>query len=136
MRLFPVINLFLNETQTSGNYVFKETDLDSLHKHLQHTGALVWVEGVRLFIREFRWQMRSLGESVTEGLQTVDLLCFSAQFYCTTAMIRRSDVRLDSVITWIAFRRLCLKMADILKIWMRKSLENQRRNWSRSSWRP
>ena len=29
VRLFPVINLFLNDTQTSGNYGFKETDLDS-----------------------------------------------------------------------------------------------------------
>ena len=70
---------------------------------------------------------------------TVDLLCFSAQFYCTTAMIRRSDVRFDSVITWIfadLVKHFCLKMADILEIWMRKSLENQRRNWSRSSWRP
>ena len=67
---------------------------------------------------------------------TVGLLCFSAHSDCITTMVRRPDVRLDSVITWIAFRRLCLKMADILKIWMRKSLENQRRNWSRSSWRP
>ena len=68
--------------------------------------------------------------SITEGLQTVDLLCFSAQFYCITTMVRRSDVRLDSVITWI------FADSDILKIWMRKSLENQRRNWSRSSGRP
>ena len=61
---------------------------------------------------------------------TVNLLCFSAQFYCITTVVRRSDVHLDSVITWI------FADSDILKIWMRKSLENQRRNWSRSSWRP
>ena len=43
------------------------------------------------------------------------------------------------MITWIfadLVKRFCLKMANNLKIWMRKSLENQRRNWSRCSWRP
>ena len=94
MRLFPVINLFLNETQTSGNYGFKETDLDSLHKHLQHTGALVWVEGVHLRV--------PVADAVARRASiTVDLLCFSAHSYFSAIRWISIDHRIKSMFVLI-----------------------------------
>ena len=45
-------------------------------------------QNYRFSVRECRWQMKSdtIDESISEPLQTVDMMCFSSQFYMMTTL--------------------------------------------------
>jgi hypothetical protein len=109
----------------------------------------------RFSVREYRWQMKceTLDESIAEPLQTLDLLCFSSQYYfmCTlyawgmlvsmfgiTIMLRHDvdgikyhmlgdpALYLILIVVYLVGRiieKICFKLADLFRLWMRKSLE-------------
>jgi hypothetical protein len=175
--LFPWVNLFLiyfnKETEMPDNYGIKETDLVYYlmfaivmvpstflmdvwllnTQELAHGWKLydyVSYQKYRFSVREYRWQMRceTLDESIAEPLQTLDLLCFSSQYYfmCTfhawgmlvtmfgvTIMLRTQYhmlgdpelIKIFAIIFLIGnlIQRLMRKLADLMRLWMRKSLE-------------
>ena len=48
----------------------------------------------RFSVRETRWMMDSkvLDESIAESMQTLDLMCFSSQYYFVVSQIGRAHV--------------------------------------------
>merc|ERR1711871_1823983 len=180
--LFPFVNLFLiyfnRETVMPGNYGIKETDLVYYimfaivmvpaqfladvwllnTQELIHGWKLydyVSYQKYRFSVREYRWQMKceTLDESIAEPLQTLDLLCFSSQYYfmCTfyawgmlvsmfgiTIMLRHDvdgikyhmlgdpALYIILIVVYVMGRiieKICFKLADLCRLWMRKSLE-------------
>jgi hypothetical protein len=104
----------------------------------------------RFSVREHRWQMTAfdtLDESIAEPLQSIDMMCFSSQFYfmsCVLAygilfMMFGATIQLRAqyhlfgdiafpiimlnVFTVCALiQKACIKMSDVLGIWVRKNL--------------
>merc|ERR1711988_1339827 len=57
----------------------------------------------RFSVREHRWMMRNIviDESISEGYQTVDLLCFSSQYYFLMALLSYGILQITLAITAI-----------------------------------
>merc|ERR1711981_1172039 len=57
----------------------------------------------RFSVREHRWMMRNqvIDESISEGYQTVDLLCFSSQYYFIMTLLAFSVTQLTLCVTAI-----------------------------------
>merc|ERR1711871_903783 len=57
----------------------------------------------RFSVREHRWMMRNrvVDESISEGYQTVDLLCFSSQYYFLMALLSYGILQITLAITAI-----------------------------------
>merc|ERR1711871_1729649 len=57
----------------------------------------------RFSVREHRWMMRNrvVDESISEGYQTVDLLCFSSQYYFLMGLLSFAIVQITLAITAI-----------------------------------
>jgi len=173
----PFVNIFLviyfDITQIPSNYSIRETDLkfyvvfalimvpftllmdtfllnamELIHKWKLYD--YVSYQTYRFSVRETRWQMQSdtLDESISEPLQSVDMMCFSSQYYFMAGIHSwgmlitmwgmtvhlRNDynffadrlvgpIMLITVLLCTAGKYLCLKFGDIFKIWALKSLE-------------
>jgi len=104
----------------------------------------------RFSVREDRWQMRLtiVDESIAEPLQTLDMMCFSSQYYFMSALhamgmlsvmfgitvcLRQEFNPFGDPYTFaitpgiyvlaLIINRLCRKGADIFHVWIRKNLE-------------
>merc|ERR1711871_1251611 len=165
---------FLNETQIPIMYNIKERELNFyiyfaiicvpftlvadvfLHmtQELYHGWKVydfVAYQKYRFSVRENRWQMEAwdtLDESIAEPLQTVDMMCFSSQFYfmasihgagilltmfgMTITLRQRSNPFADQMLPVIivgmwgfvtCINWMCRCFANIVGIWDRKSLQ-------------
>jgi len=57
----------------------------------------------RFSVREYRWMLRNpiLDESISEGMQSIDLLCFSSQYYFMMTLLSYGMINITFAITII-----------------------------------